>query len=74
MISLPTARRRFERAKVTVSNLGASVDWEFVQVTQVVDAGNLGQRKHEDYELGRFDSYPPRSVSWTVSVRRWQAH
>lgn len=46
-----------ERAKVAASNSGFDPAAEFVQVTQFVDAGNLGRREREDYELSRFGAY-----------------
>lgn len=46
-----------ERAKVAISNTGSDPAAEFVQVTKLVDAGNLGTREREDYELSRYGAY-----------------
>jgi len=46
-----------DRAIVAAKNSGASPTEEFVQVTQLVDAGNLGKNSREDYELSRFAAY-----------------
>lgn len=46
-----------DRAKIAASNSGSDAAAEFVQVTQLVDAGNLGAREREDYELSRYGAY-----------------
>ncbi len=46
-----------DRAILAAKNSGASSTEEFVQVTQLVDAGNLGKNSREDYELSRFAAY-----------------
>lgn len=46
-----------DRAKIAAQNSGADVATAFVQVGQLVDAGNLGKREREDYELSRFAAY-----------------
>lgn len=46
-----------KRAMTAASNSGENVTANFAQVTQLVDAGNLGDRKREDYELSRFAAY-----------------
>lgn len=46
-----------ERAKAAASNVGENPEVEFVQVFQLADAGNLGFREREDYELSRFGAY-----------------
>lgn len=53
--------QRFEdaiaRAKVSTANCGRDSDAEFVQVTQLTDAGNLGTQERKDYELSRYAAY-----------------
>lgn len=53
--------QRFEdaiaRAKVSTANCGRDADAEFVQVTQLTDAGNLGTQERKDYELSRYAAY-----------------
>lgn len=46
-----------DRAKIAAANSGADPGVEFVQVTKLVDAGNLGEQAREDYELSRFGAY-----------------
>lgn len=46
-----------DRAKIAAGNSGSDSSVEFVQVTQLVDAGNLGTREREDYELSRYGAY-----------------
>ncbi|GAA4756331.1 hypothetical protein [Gordonia alkaliphila] len=46
-----------ERAKVAASNAGHDAEKLFVQVTQLMDAGNLGQQERVDYHLPRFACY-----------------
>lgn len=46
-----------DRAKIAISNTGSDPSVEFVQVTKVVDVGNLGTREREDYELSRYGAY-----------------
>ena len=53
--------QRFEdsidRAKIAAGNQGYDVSVEFVQVIQLTEAGNLGDKERKDYELSRFASY-----------------
>lgn len=46
-----------ERAKVAAANAGHDAELLFVQVSQVMDAGNLGPQQRIDYELPRFACY-----------------
>lgn len=46
-----------ERAKAAAANAGHDADKMFVQVTQLMDAGNLGQQERVDYHLPRFACY-----------------
>jgi DNA-damage-inducible protein D len=46
-----------DRAKIAISNTGSDPAAEFVQVTKLVDVGNLGTREREDYELSRYGAY-----------------
>lgn len=46
-----------ERAKTAAANTGNNVDSMFVQVNQLMDAGNLGMQERTDYELTRFACY-----------------
>jgi len=46
-----------ERAKAAAINAGHDTESLFVQVTQLMDAGNLGQQQRIDYELPRFACY-----------------
>lgn len=47
-----------ERAKASASNSGTSdVDTQFVQVTQLPGAGNLGPKERVDYRLTRYACY-----------------
>lgn len=46
-----------ERAKAAAANAGHDADSLFVQVIQLMDAGNLGPQRRVDYELTRFACY-----------------
>lgn len=46
-----------ERAQVAATNAGHDPQRMFVQVSQLMDAGNLGQQERLDYELSRFACY-----------------
>ncbi|UQE73873.1 phage antirepressor KilAC domain-containing protein [Gordonia sp. PP30] len=46
-----------ERAKKAAENVGVDIAAEFSQVTQVIEAGNLGMTERVDFELSRFAAY-----------------
>ncbi|WP_204251613.1 BRO family protein [Mycobacteroides abscessus] len=46
-----------ERAKASSANTGHDADLNFVQVSKLTDARNLGPQERIDYELTRFASY-----------------
>jgi len=45
------------RARAAAANTGTNVDSAFVQVTQLMDVGNLGTRERRDYRLTRYACY-----------------
>ena len=45
------------RARAAAANTGTNVDSAFVQVTQLMDVGNLGTRERMDYRLTRYACY-----------------
>ncbi|MFD0782491.1 phage antirepressor KilAC domain-containing protein [Micromonospora azadirachtae] len=46
-----------QRAMAACRNSGYSVEENFMQVTQLGDAGNLGMQERKDYHLSRYGSY-----------------
>lgn len=50
-------RDAIERARVSCLNQGTPEAAHFVQVSQLVGAGNLGEKEREDFELTRFACY-----------------
>ena len=46
-----------ERAKVAAANAGHEAISMFTQISQLMDAGNLGEQQRVDYELTRFACY-----------------